>query len=263
MATQVSFKDVFSCDGSLWFRFDDGEAFSVKSLNNGVMVIDPICGCTINSFAKNVAGCFEKGSNLNGLKAIEFSFNGAYISVTAKNAIPEKIVQLYKEKMEENRIKYEKKLKEYMKTPEYRAERAKELKTEYRRQNVEELVKHSMQTEELQFKDEEARKVWDNFVEVNSKDGYSTCVVRYAEYWAKFMQYLMAKHEGVTVEKIADKASHNADIDGITGFMYGCAVNVLSQVWKHGEELRKWHNKEYDYEGNGVVNPAVLTVNVG
>jgi len=77
------------------------------------------------------------------------------------------------------------------------------------------------------------------------------------------MQYLMAKHEGVTVAKIADKASHAADIDGVTGFMYGCAVNVLSQVWKHGEELRKWHNKEYDYEGDGVVNPAVLTVSVG
>lgn len=108
MATQVSFKDVFSCDGSLCFRFDDGEAFSVKSLNNGIMVIDPICGCTIHSFAKNVAGCFEEGSNFNGLKAIEFEFNGAYVSVTAKNATPEKIVQLWNEKMEENRIKYEK-----------------------------------------------------------------------------------------------------------------------------------------------------------
>ena len=197
------------------------------------------------------------------MKAIEFEFNGAYVSVTAKNATPEKIVQLWNEKMEENRIKYEKEREEYMKTPEYRAERAKALKVGYRRQNVEELVKHSMQTEELQFKDEEARKVWDNFVEVNSKNGYSACVVRYAEYWAKFMQYLMAKHEGVTVAKIADKASHAADIDGVTGFMYGCAVNVLSQVWKHGEELRKWHNKEYDYEGDGVVNPAVLTVSVG
>ena len=40
MATQVRFEDVFSYDGSLWFRFGDGEAFSVKSLNAGVMVID-------------------------------------------------------------------------------------------------------------------------------------------------------------------------------------------------------------------------------
>ena len=263
MATQVRFEDVFSYDGSLWCRFGDCEAFSVKSLNAGVMVIAPICGCTIYSFAKNVAGCFEEGSNFNGLKAIEFEFNEAYVSVTAKNADPDKIVQLWNEKMEENRIKREKEREEYMKTPEYRAKRAKELKVEYRRQTVEELVKQSMQTEKLQFKDEEARKAWENFVEVNSQDPYSSGVVRYAEYWAKFMQYLMVKHDGVTIAQIADKASHAADIEGVTGFMYGCAVNVLSQVWKYGEELRKWHNKEYDYEGDGVVNPAVLTVNVG
>lgn len=244
MATQVRFQDVFSCDGSLCFRFGDGEAFCVKSLNEGVMVIDPIHVCTIHSFAKNVAGCFDEGSNFNGLKKIEFEFSGAYVSVTAKNADPDKIVQLWNKKIKENRIRYEKEREEYMKTPEYRAERAKALKIGYRRQNVEELVKYSMQNEELQFKDDEARKVWDNFVEVNYKDCYSSCVVRYAEYWAKFMQYLMAKHEGVTVAQIANKASYAADVDGITVCMYGCAVNVLSQVWKYGEELRKWHNKE-------------------
>ena len=58
----------------------------------------------------------------------------------------------------------------------------------------------------------------------------------------------------------ADKLSHEADVEGITGFMYGCAVSILSQCWKYGEELRKWHNKEYNYEGDGVVNPAVFTI---
>jgi len=24
--------------------------------------------------------------------------------------------------------------------------------------------------------------------------------------------------------------------------MYGAAVAILSKVWKHGEELRRWHN---------------------
>lgn len=259
MATQVRFENVFSCDGSLWFRFANGDAFRVMSLNEGVMVIDPICGCAIHSFAKNVAGCFEEGSNFYGLKAIEFEFSGAYVSVTAKDADPDKIEQLWDEKMEENYIKYEREMEEYMRTPEYRAERAKELKAEYRRQNVRELVKQSMQTEELQFKDEEARKIWENLIEVNSKDGY----IRYAEYWAKFMQYLMAKHDGVEVAQIAGKTSHVADIDPITGFMHVCAVNVLSQVWKYGEELRKWHNKKYGYEGDGVVNSTVLTINVG
>lgn len=58
----------------------------------------------------------------------------------------------------------------------------------------------------------------------------------------------------------AERLSHDADVEGITGFMYGCAVNILAQCWEYGEELRKWHNKEYGYEGDGVVNPAILTV---
>lgn len=262
MATQVNFKEVFSYDGSLQFRFDTGEFFSVRSLNNGVMVISPHCGCDIDSFANNVAGCFEEGSNFNGLKAIEFEFNGAHVSVTKKNATPEKIVQLWNEKMEENRIKREKEHEEYMKTPEYRAKRAKELKADYRRKSVEELVNHSMQNINLEFKDYNAHKFWNNFVEAN-KDEYGLCAVRYAEQWAKFMQYLMEKHEGVTVDKIAEQASYAANIEGITGFIYGCAVDILSRVWKYGEELRKWHNGKYDYAGDGVINPAILTIVVG
>ena len=58
----------------------------------------------------------------------------------------------------------------------------------------------------------------------------------------------------------ADKLSHEADTEGITGYMYGCAVSILSQCWKYGEYLRKWHNKEYNYDGDGVVNPAILTI---
>lgn len=47
---------------------------------------------------------------------------------------------------------------------------------------------------------------------------------------------------------------------GHKGFMYGVAVSILSQCWEYGECLRKWHNKEYGYDGDGVVNPAVITV---
>ena len=59
----------------------------------------------------------------------------------------------------------------------------------------------------------------------------------------------------------ADKCSHEADTEGITGFMYGCAMIILAQCWKYGEYLRKWHNKEYGYDGDGVVNPAIIGVN--
>lgn len=58
----------------------------------------------------------------------------------------------------------------------------------------------------------------------------------------------------------AKQLSHEADKEGISRFMYGVAVRILSQCWEYGEFLRKWHNKEYGYDGDGVVNPAVITV---
>lgn len=102
MATQVIFKKVDPL-GFLGFQFDDAEDFIVKSFNEGVMVIQPMY-CTIQSLAKHVAGCFEEGSNFNGLKAIEFDFNGVHISVTAKNADPQKIVKFYHKEEKKNRI---------------------------------------------------------------------------------------------------------------------------------------------------------------
>jgi len=91
-----------------------------------------------------------------------------------------------------------------------------------------------------------------------NKDAYGGCVYEYAEWWAKLMQSEML--EGKKLEDIAEKTSHEMGFLGITGFMYGAAVSILSHCWLHGEKLRKWHNKEYNHEGDGVVNPAVLTI---
>ena len=96
---------------------------------------------------------------------------------------------------------------------------------------------------------------WEQFASVNN-DPYGSCVVRYAERWANMMEEEM--ENGKSLIEIADTTSIKADTEGITGFMYGCAVSVLARVWEHGEELRKWHNKEYGYAGDGVVNPAIL-----
>ena len=90
-------------------------------------------------------------------------------------------------------------------------------------------------------------------------DPYGACVYVYAEGWAKLMQREIAK--GKTVAECAQKTSHELYFLGITGFMYGAAVSILSHCWKYGEELRKWHNKDYGHEGDGVVNPAILTIN--
>lgn len=50
--------------------------------------------------------------------------------------------------------------------------------------------------------------------------------------------------------------------------MYGCAVGMLAKAWKHGEDLRRWHNLktqlanegEKANEQGGVLNPALLRI---
>lgn len=106
---------------------------------------------------------------------------------------------------------------------------------------------------------------WQQCKDVN-KDPYSARCVSYAEEWARAMQAKI--REGQTVAKCAEPMSRLADYDGITGFMYGAAVSMLAQYWKHGEELRRWHNKDTQIgtegdaanESGGVLNPALLTI---
>ena len=89
-------------------------------------------------------------------------------------------------------------------------------------------------------------------------DGYGACIFKYAEGWAKLMQVEIAN--GKKLVECAEPTSFQLGFLGISGFMYGAAVAILSKCWKHGEELRRWHNKEYNHEGDGIVNPAILSV---
>ena len=109
---------------------------------------------------------------------------------------------------------------------------------------------------------------WQEFKTVNS-DGYGGAIITYSERWAQLMQFEMAN--GKNLEDVADATSQEADIEGITGFMYGCAVSTLSQCWKYGEQLRRWHNiktqlgSEGDKanESGSILNPAVMSVSIG
>lgn len=133
-----------------------------------------------------------------------------------------------------------------------------EIETELNKRTKEQEEKQKFHTKvvgvEIELKDKES---WDIFKEKN-KDPYGACCVEYAEGWARLMQVELSK--GVKLIDCAEKTSFELGFLGITGFMYGCAVSMLSKCWKHGEELRKWHNKEYNHEGDGVVNPAILTI---
>lgn len=97
-----------------------------------------------------------------------------------------------------------------------------------------------------------------------NNDPYGRACFTYAERWAELLEEKINNYDNIMncIVDNADRLGREADTEGITGFMYGCAVSILSQCWEHGEYLRKWHNKEYGYDGDGVVNPAIIGVGV-
>lgn len=137
---------------------------------------------------------------------------------------------------------------------------------EYTRQLEEEEGKKQLgnallleKLESLDFTvDEEKWKVWKN----NNPDGYGMGVLSFAKRWAQLMEDEIDNNSS-SIDKIAQSASSKADIEGITGFMYGAAVNILSNCWKYGEQLRKWHNNNYGVESEtSTVNPAMVTITI-
>jgi len=114
----------------------------------------------------------------------------------------------------------------------------------------------------MELKDEHG---WEECKKKNT-DPYGNATVVYAERWANAMEIRLA--QGEKLVDIAKETSHKANTDGITGFVYGCAVEILAQVWAHGEDLRKWHNLDTQIKDEGaranasgaVLNPAVLVI---
>lgn len=97
-------------------------------------------------------------------------------------------------------------------------------------------------------------------------DDYGLACLNYAEDWATLMEVKMS--EGHELEDIAKDTSHEADVEGITGFMYNMAVAILVSHWVHGERLRRWHNLtsqlgdegERANETGAILNTAVLNI---
>lgn len=109
----------------------------------------------------------------------------------------------------------------------------------------------------MKFKNEQMEKEWQEFRN-NNQDPYGYGAVSFAERWAELMETELEK--GKILTDIAKKTEDQADTEGITGFMYGAAVNALSHAWKHGEALKDWHNRKYSYDGDEVVNPAIMSI---
>ena len=127
----------------------------------------------------------------------------------------------------------------------------------------------------MRFANDQVAAEYADYVKKNSQDGYSQGVVDYTERWVALLEAGIPEDASVEAAigilvrgDFAKNTSHEADTEGITGFMYGCAVQALAHFWKHGEALRRWHNKDVQIkdegdranESGGVLNPAILSI---
>lgn len=209
---------------------------------------EPMVGTTINRSAEEMVALANKTND-----TVKASFNDIEITANPGDD-PNTIVEFYQS---ESRRRHE----EYINSPEYK-QRQREAEEAQRRHDL--MLEGALKTapEKMTLRDEEG---WKQTVEKNS-DGYGGGVIRFAERWARLMEGRIAN--GDTVEGCAEEASSLADNEGITGFMYGCAVSILSQVWVHGDELRRWHNLDTQLgnegekanESGGVLNPTLLSI---
>lgn len=141
----------------------NGGVIRVKSHEDGIFEIDVPYKTPIGHIAELTAGCFDPGSNFDGivgavfnsledLKGIRFLFNKVDMLVTSENANPKQIVQSYWDSSEELGTKRE------QEAAKYRAERIKALKDETRRNAVEKRLTAAQENIEIEFKDDEGCK---------------------------------------------------------------------------------------------------------
>ena len=99
---------------------------------------------------------------------------------------------------------------------------------------------------------------WNEYVEKN-KDPYGKACVDVAR---KVME-ILDNQERFDPHAIICQASDDIESGGITGFMAGCVASMVSECHSRGNEFRKAWNGQYDDEGrNGVINPALMTINI-
>lgn len=243
--------------GRIWVGIND---------NDGFVEVYPSPGDNLAVLAKIIEGIFSPLSNfvealkevtefMGNFRGIVFVFNEVKVTVTKENCDQNQIIAQYDLEYENDSKRREAEYKAWLKTPEgkaYLAEEARKKKAE--EENRQKILKVDSETE-IQLANPER---WEELVKSNT-DSYGAGIMKYARLWGKLMQRRMAE-TGLSVAEVAEQASYDADIMGMSGFGYGCAVQALVECWSHGEELRRWHNAQYGHSGEGVVNPAVLVI---
>lgn len=252
--TSFEFEKITSYSKELWFRNYQNECLVISSLKDGIIKAEAIAGDHIKEFLKTISRCFSPYNNMYGVKGVKISFNEFSMTVYEWNV--NHIYEMYETSCDMTHELWEKEWEEYIHSPEYIRKRAKSLKKECRHKVVLEKIRKFQKNGEFSVKETE---IWETCKRVNSEDAYSKAVIRYTIIWTQYMEYLIQKY-GMKISEIWDRCSNLADVDGVTGFMYGAAASIISRVWQYGEEFRKYYNSKWNYSGPGTVNPAVLTI---
>jgi|GEM_PF-853326 hypothetical protein len=255
-AAGFEFEKVTSWSKDLWFRNYRNECLVISSLKDGIIKVEAIAGDHIKDFVKTISRCFIPYNNMYGIKGIEVSFNEFSMMVYEWNV--NHIYEMYERCCGMTHELWEKEWEEYIHSPEYIRKRAKSLKKECRHKVVLEKIRKFQKSGEFPVK-EIAMTDWENCKRLNSGESYSRAIIRYTILWVQYMEYLTKKY-GMEMSEIWDRCSDLANVDGVTGFMYGAAASIISRVWQSGEEFRKCYNSKWNYSGAGTVNPAMLAV---
>lgn len=101
-----------------------------------------------------------------------------------------------------------------------------------------------------------SQEKWNVRVSEN-KDPYGKACVDTAR---RVMEILDGEEKEIDTHEIISRADEEVGAGGLTGFMAGAVAQMVVECHSRSEEFREKWNTSYNYSGKGVVNPAILTV---
>ena len=228
-----------------------------------MITIEVQCGSHINGACQDALSIFNDVDNVDPVtgerEPVTFEFNGTPVTTQEGDTVETMYARWNAE--------ITRKSEEYRNSQEYKDQQAAYAEKE----RLAALATAKMEASAVAEFTKSNQEAWDADYNANKNDGYGAAALSFANRFARFLETKI--NEGLAVgktvrqvlEESGNEMSHVADVEGITGFMYGCAVGCLVRCWKYGEDLRKWHNKEYgvNEDAKGVVNPAILTIDTG
>lgn len=206
-------------------------------------VLDTLCGSTFDSVAKEA-----KEISTNNGYIVEFDFNGCKCLVSSETNLD----SLYRDYCNRYDLdwtsvgpdcmtEYPDHIKETIAIKrEIALDESRKREIEYKNKERKSREKFEEKVEgiEMEFT---SKSEWD-LGKANNTDGYGSAIFEYAEGWAKLMQAELSN--GKVLGDVASKTSFEMDFMGISGFMYGAAVQILTKCWAHGKELNEVLGKD-------------------